>query len=558
MNKKLLYMKKRSLVFICLLLLLSVFSQGVVSQTSEPINLIDDDLSYWFKWIGVPHTSVTDLPEGTPKGNGMIGTPLGLNDPKEVFKVVTLNGEKVIKVSGEIYGALTTKEDYSNYHLHLKYKWGEKKWAPRLNLPRDMGIMFHLTGTIEDAFWSVFMMGLEFQICENTTGAVFFVPNKKKSVFPCADIAVGVDGNWDKNGVQVQAGARKTIRSLNPSANYESDSSEWTTLDLYTVGSTAIYLVNGKVVMAYQNAELQDINKTPIAPLAEGKIQLQSEGAEGYYKDITMQKITDIPDDIRRAAGLERPKTWKFGLQGYCFRNYSFLEALERVDSTGLKYLEPFGWQKVGGEFKDSLLMELSPYGLEKLYNIVENRGIRVHTLYTFGSSIAEWKKQFEIAKSLHVKYLIGEPPSDLLDEIDSLAGSYGIKLAIHNHYEGTSEYWDPDIMLAAIKDRPNLMASPDVGHWPKSGIDSVEGLRKLEGHLVEIHLKDIPEANNTKVKDVVLGKGIVDFPEIFEELERQKFDGYLIMDRDAMDIPNNLNYLIESSKYYNKVINGM
>ena len=296
-------MKKLSFLLLCLLLSFPLYSQNNKKPDSNTTNLLTSDLSYWYKWIGVPHTSVTGLPEGTPKGDGMNGIPLGLNDPKEVFKVVVLDREPVIKVSGEIYGGLTTKKEYGNYHFHLLYKWGVKKWAPRLDQPRDMGIMFHLTGKNEDAFWSVFMMGIECQISEETSGDLFLVPNKTMSIRPVADVRIGTGYKWDVHApLQQLGGFVNDSSNISRSANFESDSTRWTSMDVYTVGSSAVYLVNGHVVMAFQNAGLQYADKT-ITPLTKGKIQLQSEGAEAYYKDISIQSISEIPADIKKAAG---------------------------------------------------------------------------------------------------------------------------------------------------------------------------------------------------------------------------------------------------------------
>ena len=296
-------MKHSAIILLCLLFSVQLFSQNDKKPDGNTINLLNSDLSYWYKWIGVPHTSVTGLPEGTPKGDGMNGIPLGLNDQKEVFKVVDLNGEPVIRVSGEIYGGLTTKKEYENYHFHLQYKWGVKKWAPRLNELRDMGIMFHLTGKNEDAFWSVFMLGIECQISEGTSGDLFLVPDKTMSIRPVADVRIGKGYKWDVHApLQQLGGFVNDSSNLSRSANFESDSTRWTAMDVYTIGSSAVYLVNGHVVMAFQNAGLQHADKT-ITPLTKGKIQLQSEGAEAYYKDISIRPISEIPVDIKKAAG---------------------------------------------------------------------------------------------------------------------------------------------------------------------------------------------------------------------------------------------------------------
>ena len=101
------------------------------------------DLSKWDKFIGAPHHTVEI--EGYEKGNGMDeGTPLGLNnDPLNVFSMVEMEGEPVLAISGEVYGGVNTKKEYENYHLSLQFKWGTKKYEPRLDKPMDSGILYH-------------------------------------------------------------------------------------------------------------------------------------------------------------------------------------------------------------------------------------------------------------------------------------------------------------------------------------------------------------------------------------------------------------------------------
>src|SRR5690349_6568134 len=54
--------------------------------------------------------------------------PYGLNnDPRGVFTIT--NG--AIHVSGELYGAVTTHREFTNAHIRVAYKWGEKKLPPR-------------------------------------------------------------------------------------------------------------------------------------------------------------------------------------------------------------------------------------------------------------------------------------------------------------------------------------------------------------------------------------------------------------------------------------------
>lgn len=249
-------------------------------------------------------------------------------------------------------------------------------------------------------------------------------------------------------------------------------------------------------------------------------------------------------------------KDWKLGVALWTFHTFNFPESLDKVDSAGLKYIEPNTFHKTGPELKDSVASVLSTAGIEKLKAMIAKKGLTVESIYIGGDSTLEsWKKQFEIAKQLGVKFITTEPPINLWDAIDSLAGAYDIKVAIHEHWKGVSRYWNPDTVLMAIKNHPNFGACADLGHWPKSGINPLEAVKKLSGHIIAIHLKDIAAYNDPTLKDVPVGKGVVDFPAIFAELKKQNFKGNIYIERDAEDLPSNLSSVIETVKYYNEQI---
>lgn len=64
---------------------------------------------------------------------------------------------------------------------------------------------------------------------------------------------------------------------------------EWNTLDLYVLGDHAVHVVNGVPVM-----EVRDL-KADGLPLTHGAIQLQSEGAEAFFRDIVLEPIRAMP-----------------------------------------------------------------------------------------------------------------------------------------------------------------------------------------------------------------------------------------------------------------------
>jgi len=242
------------------------------------------------------------------------------------------------------------------------------------------------------------------------------------------------------------------------------------------------------------------------------------------------------------------------GVALWTFHNVDFPESLKMADSAGLKLVEANTFHKAGKELNDSLLGQLSPAGIEKLKGYAQQLGITVGSLYLGGGkTIDDWKSDFEKAKQLGVRFVTAEPPIDMWDSIDSLAGTYGMKVAIHEHWKGVSAYWHPDSVLAVIKGHKNFGACPDLGHYPKSGVNSLDAVKKLEGHIIAVHLKDIAAMNDPNLVDVRVGTGIVQFPEIFQELKRQKFDGYIYIERDSIENPSNVASVTETVKYFNE-----
>jgi len=261
------------------------------------------------------------------------------------------------------------------------------------------------------------------------------------------------------------------------------------------------------------------------------------------------------PNDSHATASSEDTAYhWDLGVALWTFHNVDFPESLKMADSAGLKLVEPNTFHKTGKELNDSLIGQLSPAGIEKLKSYAAQHGIKIGSLYLGGGkNIQDWVNDFEKAKLLNVRYVTAEPPVNMWDAVDSIAGVYGLKVAIHEHWKGVSAYWHPDSVLAAIKGHPNFAACPDLGHYPKSGINPLDAVKKLEGHILGVHLKDISGMNDPKLLDVRVGTGIVPFPEIFAELKRQKFDGYIYIERDSIESPSNVQSVAEEVKYFNE-----
>lgn len=255
--------------------------------------LLDRKLSKWDTYLAFKHT---DGDKGAiPKdANGNPVKPIGYNkDTAHVFSVVMENGEPVLRISGEIYGCIFTKQDFANYRLKLKYRWGDKKWVPRLNDYKDSGVLYNSQGEAGVDYWHAWMLAQEFQVGEASTGDRWAIASS------WADIRASKRPDTAAYIFDPSAPAREFSGYCQRSANYESKGpGAWTELELVCYGGKSVHIVNGHVVMALSNSRYKDGDK--FKPLTHGKIQLQSEAAEVFYKDIEIQQISEMPAEYNK------------------------------------------------------------------------------------------------------------------------------------------------------------------------------------------------------------------------------------------------------------------
>ncbi len=238
------------------------------------------DLSGWDVYIAPPNDSVA---------------PPGLNvDPSHVFSVVTIDGEPAMRVSGETFGGISTQQEFENYHLRVEFKWGKNKIESFKDRKRDSGILYHAVGPhgVDARAW---MRSQELQIQEGdcgdywgVAGGTFDVPaiKNEKEQYVYDD-----DAPLIKFSATSEAG-RRCIK--NPDA--EKPTGEWNVVDLYCFGDSSIHVINDIVVMSLYHSRQEDNGSE--TRLARGKIQLQSEGCEVYYRKLTVEAIRQMPTDL--------------------------------------------------------------------------------------------------------------------------------------------------------------------------------------------------------------------------------------------------------------------
>ena len=203
-------------------------------------------------------------------------------DPKKVFTVS--NG--LIRISGEEWGCITTKEEYRNYHLTLEFRWGEKTYDPRLDKARDSGILLHSLG-MDGAASGIWMHSIECQIIEGGTGDFIVVGDgSDKFAITCPVAAEKQDESYvfQTGGelVTINEGrinwfgrdpSWQDVKGFRGKKDIEKPAGEWNKLECIARGDEITVLLNGILV----NHAVQ------VRP-SSGKIQIQSEGAEIFIR----------------------------------------------------------------------------------------------------------------------------------------------------------------------------------------------------------------------------------------------------------------------------------
>jgi hypothetical protein len=250
--------------------------QAEATLSSEWRSLFNGkDLSGWQPYVSFqPETNAYNLvSKHTPRGIN--------NDPKQVFSVV----DGLLRVSGEEWGGLTSDEEFESFHLRFEVKWGEKKWHPRLDAPRDSGMLYFAVGP-EGAQSSHWMRSHEFQVQEGDSGDYH-------SLDGVIIDAHGTDtniGDWKFYAYDPKAPLRKDVAArFLKLGNYEKPSGEWDTMEVIADGTTLIHKVNGhEVFRGFNSRHLVD---GKYQPLTRGKLQIQSEGAETFYRNIEIKAL---------------------------------------------------------------------------------------------------------------------------------------------------------------------------------------------------------------------------------------------------------------------------
>lgn len=275
-----------------LVLVTALTALGLVGRTraASPAPLSPKDTIVLFD--GKKHRDLSPFYTWLPK--------FGREDPDKVFTVVDqIDGAPAIRSSGQHFGGLVTKADYTNYHLVVEYRWGIATWEPRTTKARDSGILLHCQG--EDGnyaknFSAPWLRSLEYQIIEGGTGDLLLLNGydrgSEQVIAPKLTTTVAANGkNWDPNGKaqefnrgridwQYRDLGWKDVLGFRGARDVEKPIGEWNVAEAICDGGDIVYYLNGVKVLDGRGGNF-----------TSGRLLFQSEGAEIFFRKIELRPL---------------------------------------------------------------------------------------------------------------------------------------------------------------------------------------------------------------------------------------------------------------------------
>ena len=215
---------------------------------------------------------------------------------------------------------------------------------------------------------------------------------------------------------------------------------------------------------------------------------------------------------------------WRLGCQAYSFNHYTFYEAIDKVASLGLHWIEAYPGQSMSAEKKDAKIGEgLSATDRKEVKQRLADAGVKLVNYGVCGLSANRdaSRQTFEFAKDMGIETIVSEPGEDAFDTLDQLCEEYRINVALHNHPK-PSHYWNSDTVLKVCQGRSKRIgACADTGHWMRSDLNPVEQLKKLAGRIISFHFKDLNKFGGD-AHDVPWGTGEGNVKAMLTEIHRQ------------------------------------
>jgi sugar phosphate isomerase/epimerase len=226
---------------------------------------------------------------------------------------------------------------------------------------------------------------------------------------------------------------------------------------------------------------------------------------------------------LAQSSSATDPLGWRLGTAAWSFNRFTFFEAIDKTTALDLHYIEAFEGQRISLESEAKFGPEISAEAVAEIRAKLDSARVKLTSVYihSLPGEEAKCRQAFKFCRKLGAETIVSEPASEALNVIEKLCDEYRINVAIHNHAKGSSRYWHPQEVLKVCEGRsPRLGACADLGHWQRSGIKPLEGVRLLGSRLLSFNFKDLNELGPNG-HDVPWGTGQGEVASVLMEVHR-------------------------------------
>ena len=254
----------------------------------------------------------------------------------------------------------------------------------------------------------------------------------------------------------------------------------------------------------------------------------------------------------------------KVGIDSYCYHRYfgevypeqkepprrwtleDFLDRPKQLQVNGVSLESCFIPQREDPGYLSSIKERLDDYGFDRVYAWGHPDGLEGGKNE---SEYGEMVKSFEHAKQVGAKVMrvVGSSLmfrfEDHQEQIGRLtkrfkeaakvASDYGIKMAVENHIDFTS---DEILQLLEAVDSPYLGLNFDTGNFLRLLDDPIKGMEKLAKHIKDLKINKNAAADDWYFFSTTpVGDGVVDNLKLAQLLKDADYRGFLAMEIDFL-----------------------
>ena len=234
--------------------------------------------------------TLTGWKSGRYAVNGSFG-PFSVNEAEQAIHVYQNQEDG----SAQEMDLLYTDASFSHYILKFEYKWGNKKFAPRHASDRDAGLLFHVSEAVGDT-WKGWPASIEFQMGDSDhfkkegkrwcTGDAWVIGLETSAEIPRAG------RYYDAQTAPSTVGQNKKFDGVWTRLGREKPHGEWNQAMIRVEGDKKVYFfLNGTLVNEVANIRTEKNGQG--IPVKQGRIGLQAEWSEVFYRNITIQEINE-------------------------------------------------------------------------------------------------------------------------------------------------------------------------------------------------------------------------------------------------------------------------